>query len=108
MSNVRLGLSLGPSYEKGKKFHECCPIRPKFINDSFLKLSNDENKMLECSFSYEEIKSAVLECGSEKASRPDSFTFKLLKSKWELIKMHLHNCIKKFKEVRSFQELKIA
>ena len=46
----------------------------------------------------DKIKTAVFDCGSEKAPGPDEFTFKLLKSKWETIKDDIIRFVKLFEE----------
>lgn len=40
---------------------------------------------LEAQFSVEEIKGTVWACGSERASGPDGFTFKFIKSFWDVV-----------------------
>nr|KAJ0212228.1 hypothetical protein LSAT_V11C400198280 [Lactuca sativa] len=80
------------------KFHEPRTNRPKFISGLFKKLSTDKGLFSESNFEVDEIKLAVFDCGSEKASGPDGFTFKLLKSKWETIKDDIIRFVKFFEE----------
>lgn len=62
-----------------KKFQDKWPSRPKIISPKFQSLDNYTSTSLEVPFSMEEIKHVVWECGNEKASGPDEFTFNFMK-----------------------------
>ena len=53
--------------------------RPQIVTDNFKKLSVDQCSFLDASFSNDEIKQAVWDCGSDKAPGPDGFTFGFFK-----------------------------
>ncbi|KAK1415653.1 hypothetical protein QVD17_31438 [Tagetes erecta] len=61
------------------KFAENLPIRPSLKNPNLRKLSSNETASLEEDFSDEEIKSAILSCGSNKAPGPDGFSFNFIR-----------------------------
>ena len=72
-------------YFKGK-FHETLPNRPKLISPLFKLLNLIQRSQIESPIIIEETKSAIWCCGSEKALGPDRYIFKLIKSKWEVMK----------------------
>ncbi|KAL4573164.1 hypothetical protein LXL04_019961 [Taraxacum kok-saghyz] len=51
---------------------------------------------LEATFSEEEVKRDVWDCGSDKASGPDGFAFKFLKQYWELLGQDVVNFFQEF------------
>nr|GEW44479.1 putative RNA-directed DNA polymerase, eukaryota, reverse transcriptase zinc-binding domain protein [Tanacetum cinerariifolium] len=53
--------------------------------DLFHPLTQNQSEFLERPFYRDEIKCAVWDCGGDKASGPDGFTFKFFTSFWELI-----------------------
>nr|KAJ0217950.1 hypothetical protein LSAT_V11C300150260 [Lactuca sativa] len=78
------------------KFHEEWPSHPKLISNSFKTLSSEHAELLDASFTFEEGKHVVWSYGGEKAFGPDSYTFKILKSKWDLIKYDVFHFVKHF------------
>ncbi|GJW84113.1 hypothetical protein Tco_0157258 [Tanacetum coccineum] len=59
---------------------ELSPVVP------FASLSQEDNIEFQKLVTKEEIRSAVWDCGSQKAPGPDGFSFLLLKTYWELLK----------------------
>ncbi|GKE79094.1 hypothetical protein Tco_1545214 [Tanacetum coccineum] len=49
------------------------------------RISSDQNDDLERIISYDEIKSAVWDCGKNKSPGPDGFTFEFYRKYWNLI-----------------------
>ncbi|GJS88284.1 RNA-directed DNA polymerase, eukaryota, reverse transcriptase zinc-binding domain protein [Tanacetum coccineum] len=62
-------------------------------------LSN--SSYLDQPFSDDEIKDAVWNCGSDKSSGPDGFTFKLFKKYWDVIGGHILSFVKEFETTSS-------
>lgn len=69
------------------KFHEQYQIKPQFINHNFKKLDIGDRNFLEEPFELNEIKEAIWNCGSEKASGPDALLSNLSSSFGILCKM---------------------
>lgn len=80
------------------KFLEKWPSRPKFTSPMFHRISPAECMSLEVPFPLDEIKAAIWARGSEKAPGPNGFTFKFLKSYWEMIKGDVWDLVKHFEE----------
>lgn len=78
------------------KFHEHWPDRPKFISDDFKKLTPYQKYFMESPFSIKEIQNAVWCCGGEKLPGRDDFSFKLIKSKWDIMNDGIIRFIKHF------------
>ncbi|KAL7613388.1 hypothetical protein Lser_V15G07136 [Lactuca serriola] len=78
------------------KFHDAWPNRPKLISHLFKTLSAENVVLLDAPFTFEEVKQAIWSYGGEKASGPDGYTFKILKSKWDLIKADIFRFMKHF------------
>ncbi|KAL4592501.1 hypothetical protein LXL04_005499 [Taraxacum kok-saghyz] len=64
-----------------RKFHEKWPTRPKLLSPLFKRFHPNQMHSLKKPFDAYEIKVAISDCGSEKASGPDDFTLKLFKLK---------------------------
>ncbi|KAJ0536200.1 putative RNA-directed DNA polymerase [Helianthus annuus] len=60
-------------------FKEKIKDRPKLICHNLKRLAIEEAASLVLPFSGEEIKSAVFECGADKAPGPDGFNFRFIK-----------------------------
>nr|GEV22250.1 RNA-directed DNA polymerase, eukaryota, reverse transcriptase zinc-binding domain protein [Tanacetum cinerariifolium] len=84
------------SYDSGEVKHEfythfcnrfsCTSASRPIIKDvDFKQISVEQQEFLECDVSNEEIKRAVWNCGSDRASGPDGFTFKFFKTFWDII-----------------------
>ncbi|KAL4575851.1 hypothetical protein LXL04_011938 [Taraxacum kok-saghyz] len=69
----------------GEKFKESQPSRPCFKSDGFKKLSDTDRIWLESPIDENEIKTAIWDCGNEKAPGPDGYTIKFLKNYWNLL-----------------------
>ncbi|GKE96982.1 RNA-directed DNA polymerase, eukaryota [Tanacetum coccineum] len=67
------------------KFHVSLLSRPRFTSNLFKTLTSDDISLLDAPFTCEEIKRAVWNCGSGKATGTDGFTFKFIKLYWETI-----------------------
>lgn len=85
-----------------KKFFDLWPHRPKLISPLFSSLSEDQLSSLEAPFSISEIKNAIWACGNDKAPGPDGFTFKLLKTHWDVFKNDIRDAVKHFEACGSF------
>nr|GFA68303.1 hypothetical protein [Tanacetum cinerariifolium] len=77
------------------KFHVSLPSRPHFTSNLFKTLTSNIS-LLDAPFTCEEIKRAVRNCGSGKASGPDGFTFKFIKLYWETIGKDFVEMVKRF------------
>ncbi|GJZ06780.1 RNA-directed DNA polymerase, eukaryota [Tanacetum coccineum] len=62
----------------------------------FQKISIDQNADLESDVSLEEIKKAVWECGTNKSSGPDGFSFEFIQKYWNIIQHDVINVVKEF------------
>lgn len=78
------------------RFAEPMKSRPKFINSNFKKLPPCAIESLEDPFSFDEIKSAIWACGSDRAPGPDGFSFAFLKKHWEVIGCDFYLAVKHF------------
>ncbi|GKB15937.1 putative RNA-directed DNA polymerase [Tanacetum coccineum] len=80
------------------RFKEENPSRPLFSSNLFKQLSLEDSHSLDCSFTIEEIKAAVWDCGSCKAPGPDGFTFKFFKKHWDTLKHDIVSYVKEFED----------
>nr|GEU35933.1 RNA-directed DNA polymerase, eukaryota, reverse transcriptase zinc-binding domain protein [Tanacetum cinerariifolium] len=80
------------------------PISPKIsIQLQFPKrLSLDQNEILERTATYDEIKKAVWDCGTNKSSGPDGFSFKFFKRYWGIIDRYVVAAVLLFFSTGSF------
>ncbi|GJU91789.1 putative RNA-directed DNA polymerase, eukaryota, reverse transcriptase zinc-binding domain protein [Tanacetum coccineum] len=60
----------------------------------FATLSQEDSTELEKLVTLEEIRVAVWDCGSQKSSGPDGFSFLFIKSYWELLKEDVRNAVR--------------
>ncbi|GJY84700.1 hypothetical protein Tco_0498726, partial [Tanacetum coccineum] len=74
--------------------------RPRMLFAFSKILSAEQKRDLEETFSREEIKKAVRDCGNEKSPGPDGFTFNFFKKYWELIETDLVGAINHFHKAR--------
>ncbi|GKV28725.1 hypothetical protein SLEP1_g37741 [Rubroshorea leprosula] len=79
-----------------KQFSEVKWRRPIVEDVEFKKISTKKNLRMEAEFSLEEVKKAVEECNSEKASRPDGFNFKFIKFAWDILEEDIMQFVKDF------------
>ncbi|KAJ0936414.1 putative RNA-directed DNA polymerase [Helianthus annuus] len=77
-------------------FKEKIMDRPKLTCYNLKRLAVDEAASLIIPFSKEEIKSAVFECGADKAPGPDGFNFKFIKRYWSLFENDFSNMLASF------------
>ncbi|GKB40109.1 putative RNA-directed DNA polymerase, partial [Tanacetum coccineum] len=63
-------------------------------------LSPSDHDMLEKDATLEEIKSAVWDCGNDKALGPDGFTFGFIKRYWELLKNDIMEFVTRFLDTK--------
>lgn len=61
-------------------FKESTLNRPKFRNQRFKKLNDEESKALEAGFTDSEIRNVVWLYGGSKAPDPDGFNFNFIKA----------------------------
>ncbi|GKC44896.1 hypothetical protein Tco_1062618 [Tanacetum coccineum] len=68
-----------------------------FLSTSTSSRLNDfDRALLEPNVSFNEIKDAVWDCGSNKAPGPDGYTFAFIKRYWDLLKTHIHDFVASF------------
>lgn len=79
-----------------KIFREDYDSRPILENLEFNRLTKTQADSLTLPFTKEEIDSTVASCDSNKASGPDGFNFKFVKSAWETIKHDMYEIVEKF------------
>ncbi|GJW65323.1 RNA-directed DNA polymerase, eukaryota [Tanacetum coccineum] len=74
------------------------PSGPNISLDSqmFKRLSFDQNEDLESSVTYEEIKKAVWDYGTNKSPGPDGFTFDFICKYWKIIDQDVVNVVHEF------------
>nr|GEZ90804.1 RNA-directed DNA polymerase, eukaryota [Tanacetum cinerariifolium] len=60
------------------------------------QLSFEQHQDLEISVTYDEIKCAIWDCGSNKSPRPDGFTFDFYRRYWKLIDQDVVNVVSEF------------
>ncbi|KAJ9541159.1 hypothetical protein OSB04_027665 [Centaurea solstitialis] len=72
--------------------------RTQLRSQNFTRLSTDEAKALERPFDEGEIWAAIKDCGSNKSSGSDGFTFSFLKKFWDTIKEDLIKALSWFWE----------
>nr|GEY68408.1 RNA-directed DNA polymerase, eukaryota [Tanacetum cinerariifolium] len=66
------------------------------------RLSLDQNEFLERTATYEEIKKAVWDCGTNKSSGPDGFSFEFFKRYWGIIDQDVVVAVLQFFSTGSF------
>ncbi|GJW24152.1 RNA-directed DNA polymerase, eukaryota, reverse transcriptase zinc-binding domain protein [Tanacetum coccineum] len=90
--------------ENSKFFH--CLVNQKRRNNSIHGIMDEgawitnPHQILEKDVFMEEIKSAVWDCGNDKAPGPNGFTFGFIKHYWELIKFDIEMFVSKFLETK--------
>ncbi|MFS8003872.1 putative reverse transcriptase domain, fatty acid desaturase domain, acyl-CoA desaturase [Helianthus anomalus] len=78
------------------KFKEELVSRPEVVCDNFKRLTSAEAADLIGVFCKEELKSAVSECGSDRAPGPDGFNFRFLKHFWDLFENDFFRILNEF------------
>uniref|UniRef100_A0A251VRU4 Putative RNA-directed DNA polymerase, eukaryota, Reverse transcriptase zinc-binding domain protein n=1 Tax=Helianthus annuus TaxID=4232 RepID=A0A251VRU4_HELAN len=66
------------------RFEEDCVSRPCIECPGMKRISDSDSLWLESTFSREEIRRAVFDCGDDRAPGPDGFNFRFFKHFWEL------------------------
>ncbi|GJT80000.1 RNA-directed DNA polymerase, eukaryota [Tanacetum coccineum] len=74
------------------------PTGPNIVLDSnmFKQLSSEQIVDLECDVTYDEIKRAVWDCGTNKSPGPDGFTFDFIRTYWKIINQDVVNAVREF------------
>ncbi|GJU27390.1 putative RNA-directed DNA polymerase, eukaryota, reverse transcriptase zinc-binding domain protein [Tanacetum coccineum] len=85
-----------------KWFHQSCEPTPYFDVDMPNPISSDQRDFLERSFSRDEIKRAVWDCGGDRAPGPDGFTFKFFTTFWDLLEKDVICFVQSFFSTGSF------
>ncbi|GJX71225.1 putative RNA-directed DNA polymerase, eukaryota, reverse transcriptase zinc-binding domain protein [Tanacetum coccineum] len=67
------------------RFQQTCETPSSFDVDMPNHISCDQREFLERSFSRDEIKKAVWDCGGDRAPGPDGFTFKFFTTFWDIL-----------------------
>ncbi|GJX98681.1 RNA-directed DNA polymerase, eukaryota [Tanacetum coccineum] len=62
----------------------------------FKKLSSEQVDDLECDVTFDEIKKAVWDCGTNKSPGPDGFSFDFIRTFWDILKQDFVNAIPYF------------
>ncbi|MFS7991078.1 putative RNA-directed DNA polymerase [Helianthus anomalus] len=78
------------------RFKEEIEERPSLICDRFKRLSEEDANWLVSGFSLDELKSAVWDCGSNRAPGPDGFNFMFLKHFWDVFEGDFLNVLNEF------------
>nr|GEY85002.1 RNA-directed DNA polymerase, eukaryota [Tanacetum cinerariifolium] len=75
-----------------------CPSGPciDIDSDMFKKLSTEQVADLECDVTFDEIKKAVWDCGTNKSLGPDGFSFDFIRTFWDILKHDFVNAIREF------------
>ncbi|GJV81212.1 RNA-directed DNA polymerase, eukaryota [Tanacetum coccineum] len=60
-------------------------VKGDWIDDSVKQLSLEQNIVLECDVTDNEIKRAVWDCGTNKSPGPDGFSFEFIRTYWKII-----------------------
>ncbi|GJW21390.1 hypothetical protein Tco_0032012 [Tanacetum coccineum] len=68
------------------------------------KLSIHDRDSLEVMVSLDEIKTAVWDCGSQKAPDPDGYSFMFIEKFWELLKHDIHTFVVNFFSTGKFSQ----
>ncbi|GKD71801.1 RNA-directed DNA polymerase, eukaryota, reverse transcriptase zinc-binding domain protein [Tanacetum coccineum] len=83
------------------RFQHTNGIQPTFDVDMLNHLSCDQSEFLEHDFSREEIKRDVWDCGGNRASGLDGFTFKFFTTFWDLLEADVIRFVQAFFLTRS-------
>nr|GEV91858.1 RNA-directed DNA polymerase, eukaryota [Tanacetum cinerariifolium] len=74
----------------------------------FKQISFDQNVDLESNMNYEEIIRAVWDCGTNKSSGPDGFTFEFFRRYWNIINQDVINVVHElFASVKDFRPISL-
>ncbi|GKG46026.1 hypothetical protein Tco_0498472, partial [Tanacetum coccineum] len=60
------------------------------------RLKLEQVEELECSTSYDEIKKEVWDCGTNKSSGPDGFTFEFYQKYWNILDQDIVAAVSEF------------
>ena len=78
------------------RFSKPSPFRASIVSDFSSRLTNQQQLDLDALVSREEVKSAVWDCGSDKAPGPDGFTFEFFRKFWYLVEDDVVAAIQEF------------
>ncbi|GJU58913.1 RNA-directed DNA polymerase, eukaryota [Tanacetum coccineum] len=62
----------------------------------FKQLSDEQKENLEYTVTYEEIKKAIWDCGTNKSPRPGGFTFDFIRRYWKIMDQDVANAVREF------------
>nr|GEY26311.1 RNA-directed DNA polymerase, eukaryota [Tanacetum cinerariifolium] len=89
-------------YKKKFSCHDSQVSFPSFMPTHHLNTYDQD--LLEAVFSMEEIKTAVWDCGSNKAPGPDGYSFFFIKRFWDLLKHEIQEFVVNFFSSRKFPQ----
>nr|GEU52410.1 putative RNA-directed DNA polymerase, eukaryota, reverse transcriptase zinc-binding domain protein [Tanacetum cinerariifolium] len=80
------------------------PSGPSIVVDNimFKQLTSEQVVDLECDITYDEIKRAVWDCGTNKSPGPDGFTFDFIRTFWNTINEDIVNAVWEFFNTSKF------
>nr|GEX22680.1 RNA-directed DNA polymerase, eukaryota, reverse transcriptase zinc-binding domain protein [Tanacetum cinerariifolium] len=67
-----------------------------FGHQMFKQLYDEQKEILESNVTYEEIKKLVWDCGTNKSSGPNGFTFDFIRRNWKIMDQDVVNAVHKF------------
>nr|GEW37116.1 RNA-directed DNA polymerase, eukaryota [Tanacetum cinerariifolium] len=74
------------------------------LDSIFKKLFAEQIVDLECDVTYDEIKRAVWDCGTNKSPGPDGFTFDFILTFWKIINQDVVNAVREFFITTDFEK----
>ncbi|GJZ24777.1 RNA-directed DNA polymerase, eukaryota, partial [Tanacetum coccineum] len=86
------------------RFHQSSEPTPYFDVDMPNPISYEQSSFWERSFSRDEIKRAIWDCGGDRASGPDGFTFKFFTTFWDLLEADVIRFVQAFFLTGSFPQ----
>nr|GEU77674.1 RNA-directed DNA polymerase, eukaryota [Tanacetum cinerariifolium] len=80
------------------------PSGPSIVVDNimFKQLTSEQVVDLECDITYDEIKRAVWDCGTNKSPGPNGFTFDFIRTFWNTINEDIVNAVREFFNTSKF------
>ncbi|GJR29918.1 RNA-directed DNA polymerase, eukaryota [Tanacetum coccineum] len=89
-------LELDKLIDQGRSNEEILCKRIMLINDLHEINSNNAMEVLERDVSYDEVKGTVWDCGTNKSSGPDGFSFEFYRKYWSFIDQDIFMAVKDF------------
>ncbi|GJS44823.1 putative RNA-directed DNA polymerase, eukaryota, reverse transcriptase zinc-binding domain protein [Tanacetum coccineum] len=84
------------------RFQQTCETSSSFDVGMPNHISCDQRELLERSFSQDEIKKAVWDCGGDRAPGPDGFTFSIFTTFWDILESDVIRFVQEFFFTSSF------